>query len=219
MSDRTDLAHLPPDDSDLDGMTDAELVRELEGGILVSARHLRRSARAYHLLRQHGVDVQFNTDGLAAKLLLIAENVVDAEVMLRLVMCGRSALTRQVEVLPPSEQRRLIVDEKPVEVAERSPDGDITHRAMKIVDVPTTLYRQVFGDRCIRSLGEQKAILASEVAAIPSPKDFQPVDLAALAEEAGKLAAAVREAPDRRAKRRAAESLFKVAEKITLLVR
>ena len=80
---------------------------------------------------------------------------------------GQPTLLRAVASLPPGEQRRLVEGET-VEVAEKVGDT-YTHRKLAVGSLPARLVRQVFGDRTIRTVGEQIALLSASTPRPPKP--------------------------------------------------
>lgn len=144
----------------------------------------------------------------------IAEGVMMPETYVRLGgRCGR--IMGLVAALPPSEQRRLCDRDnpEPIAVAERDPEGKVTHRMYLVHNLPDALVRQVFAECRIRTLAEQVALPAEPITR-PVVKS---IDLEEMLDQMKRLANECK-ACDKRGKKRAANEMRTLAEKIALLV-
>lgn len=124
-------------------------------------------------------------------------------------------MLRAVSSLTPDEQRK-IVDGEPVLVVERNGDRFDT-RMLPAHSLKWHQVKQVFADRHLRTEAEQIAYLN-----VVQPRDIrtpEALDLEALLSKAGDALKLVETATGKREKKRAADELRLVSEKIALLVR
>lgn len=71
------------------------------------------------------------------------------------------AVVKAVSLLPVAEQRRLVIDGEPLEVCERTANGETATRLIPVQSLMTTHAKLVFGDGYIREPGEQIARLTA----------------------------------------------------------
>lgn len=172
-------------------------------------------AKAMAALVKKGEDVSDWEIIPSADAKLIAEGVLLPSTWVKLG--ARRSLMRIVGSLPPSEQDRLCRDKdpEPLPVAERLPDGTLTHRMYTVERLPNEFIRQVFDYRRIRPLQEQSALPPEPVNR--PVLDTRPVEVESLRAELSKQVE-VLGVGDKRQKRKAVREAREVLEKIALLV-
>lgn len=202
--------------SDIDhiGNMDTPMLREeLSRALDLTARHLLYLAAVWAELERRGEDLSALRSGLVVYLPLIAAKTVMPEVVVR--FAGNQTLLRAVSMLPPEKQAKIAAGE-PVLVVERQGDK-FAQRMLPVHTLTWHQAKQVFADRCIRTETEQIAYLN-----VVAPRDMrtpETLDLESLLSKAKDAVKLVETATEKRAKKRAADELRLVAEKISLLVR
>lgn len=179
------------------------------------ARNLLRISRAVSWLDEQGCDVSAFEGRLGrGELRSIADGLLLPEVWLKL--SKQKKLLRAVSALPRELQLKLVADKPaPVEVAERSADGETTVRKVAIENLPTELIAQVFDGTRLRTPAEQIAAT------------IRPVDRPTLLTEVPDREALIGEiegnlpdlkGTDRRAQRRAVAKIREAGERLMLLL-
>lgn len=130
---------------------------ELASALGHTAKQLVRLAVIWVELESRGEDLSALRTGLGTYLPAIAAGTVAPEAVV--AFAGQKALLRAVISLPPDEQRRLAAGGT-VPMAVASEDG-YTHRMVSLAALPARAIYQVFGDRCVRSVPAQIAILSA----------------------------------------------------------
>lgn len=154
---------------DLKAMDTPALRAELAAALGHTARQLVRLAAIWAELESRGEDLSALRTGIGTYLPGIAAGAVAAEAVV--AFAGQKSLLRAVTSLPPDEQRRLAAGGT-VPMAVTSEDG-YTHRMVSLATLPSRAIYQVFGDRCVRSVPAQIAILSA--APTPWRGDGKPV--------------------------------------------
>lgn len=149
---------LPPDnDNDLDGMTERQLVEELQRCCTVSVRVIVRQAACIRRLEAKGVDLSAFKVGMVQFVFLVAYGKLLPEAVVRFM--GSKRLLKALVSLSPEEQRRLSEPEARLPVVVVAPGGGYTTRMVAPADMGSEQLAQVFGDTGIRSEAQQAAFL------------------------------------------------------------
>lgn len=154
----------PPDDAiaRLAAMDTPALRAELASALGLTARHLLYLAAVWAELERRGEDLSDLRTGIGAYLPLIAAGAVLPETVVR--FAGQPTVLRSVSALPPEEQRRLAAGGG-VPIVVRSGER-YEERQLPAHALTASQARLVFGDRKVRSVAEQVAVLT---AAAPKP--------------------------------------------------
>jgi hypothetical protein len=142
--------------SRLKALSTEELRAELASSLGGWAKQLLYCAAVWAELELRGEDLSDLRSGLGFYLPLIASGAVIPEVVVK--FAGQPTILRAVAALPVADQTRL-ANGSPVEVAEKIGDT-YTHRKLPVAALPARLIRLVFGERTIRTIPEQIAILS-----------------------------------------------------------
>lgn len=137
----------------LEAMTNAELRAYIVRGMGIAVENIRRVARAWVVLEGRGEDMSDLRKGLLVYLSPIGAGRMDARVLS--AFASSMKLLSAVSLLPIDEQVRLVQGGTVQLVTD---DGRVV--AADPVTLKAPQISRVFGAGCIRSVAEQKEILA-----------------------------------------------------------
>ena len=144
---------------DLSVLTISELRTELTREIGDFAQRLIRLAAVWIELEKRGEDLSDLRSGLNVYLPAIAAGTVLADTVVR--FSGRPQLLKAIAQLTPTHQQELLdKGTVPLVISEH---GKYSHRMLPVHALSSPQIRQVFGERTIRTEGEQIAILSRPV--------------------------------------------------------
>jgi hypothetical protein len=154
----------PDGDDDLSKLSNDDLLKRLAETFDLTIACLLNTAALYREAVRRKIDVPQFRAGLLAYIPLISVGTVAPEAVA--AFAGYLSVLKKVTLLPVAEQKRLATGGT-VEVAERKADGTFDTRALPFTAILATPDRVklVLGDRCLRSIPEQVAVLTAPVRA------------------------------------------------------
>jgi hypothetical protein len=162
------LKLLAPDgDNDLSQLSNDDLLKRLAETFDLTIGCLMRTAALYREAVRRKLDVPQFRAGLLAYIPLISVGTAAPEAVA--AFAGYLSILKKITLLPIAEQRRLATGGT-VEVAERKADGTFDTRALPFTAILATpdRVRLVLGDRCLRTIPEQVAILTAPARTTPT---------------------------------------------------
>jgi hypothetical protein len=148
------LSALPVDD----------LVRELRDCLTITVKGVIGAARAWRVLHDKGVDLS----DFRGFMVCLIERIAFGQMLpeLALEFWGQEKLLKRLSSLPLHRQQAILRGEK-LQVAERAPDGLITHRLVAAKDLTAPEMALVFDRNDVRRVEAQGVMLDRRREALP----------------------------------------------------
>jgi hypothetical protein len=150
----------PDGPDDITALSNDDLLRRLGETFDLTITCLLNTAALYREAVHRGLDVPQYRSGLAVYIPLISVGTVAPEAVA--AFAGYLSVLKKITLLPVAEQKRLATGGT-VEVAERREDGTFDARTLPFTAILATPARVklVLGERCLRTIPEQVAILTT----------------------------------------------------------
>ncbi|MFU2512468.1 hypothetical protein [Pseudoalteromonas sp. ASV78] len=134
-----------------ESMTNDKLITELAECLTVSAKQLVKAAQIFNVLELRGVDLSYLKTGLGAFLPAIANNVLDAEVVIR--YAGRKDILNHLSKVGIDVQRKLLENDTVELVIDDN--GQPRTETTSLANVRTFNLSKIFDFGRIKTVSEQ----------------------------------------------------------------
>ena len=137
----------------LKSLSNDELKQLLAQGLTISAKQLTSLSLVWRELEDRGEDLSALKSGLAVYLPMIANDQLDAEVVVK--FAGQQTLLAAVMKLPIDSQRELLASPM-VDYVQRDEDGEIKKQQVLLTRLSPSQVKQVIRDGRVLNASEQE---------------------------------------------------------------
>lgn len=156
-----DINH-PSFESQIAITTNEQLLGLLSDTLMVTAKYIQILAKVWRELENRGVDLNHLRSGIAYYLPMIADDKIDASVVL--AFAGQQLLLREISLMPIDLQKKLANGELVKVVEYKKETKTFTTKTLPLKQISTRLYPQLFDMGRLLSEQEQMAFLQRKAA-------------------------------------------------------